>query len=187
MDFKALTSYLQQLLLQNNAQVASMASLDIQALNYKTGVEHWSALECIEHLNRYAAYYNPLLTAAGDNFHFGTDSVYKKSWLGHLSIKSIHPDNRKKSKTIKRMNPVNSELDNHCIDTFLHSQTQLETLVAQGDPINFNKKVIPVEFFKFLKLGIGETLEFILLHQKRHLIQAKEMLHAFETKKAQLV
>ncbi|WP_230407180.1 DinB family protein [Pontibacter cellulosilyticus] len=149
------------------------AKLDLDALNYKPSAESWSILECLEHLNRYSRYYNPALAKAiaqNSNGNFLESINY--SWLGKKSLDMVRPQNAKKHKTVKHMNPNNSKLGRGAIDEFLMHQEKLQQLLQNAKGTNLNKKAVPVEFFKLLKLRIGETLEFVVTHQERHIQQA---------------
>jgi uncharacterized damage-inducible protein DinB len=149
------------------------SALDLAALNYKPTPESWSILECLEHLNRYSQYYNPALARA---ISHNSDGNYVPgitySWLGKKSLDMVRPENGKKHKTVKHMNPANSALGMATIEAFLKHQQELQQLLQAAKSTNLNKKAIPVEFFKLLKMRIGETLEFIVTHQERHVQQA---------------
>jgi len=153
--------------------VTELATLDISTLNYKPAPESWSVLECLEHLNRYSRYYNPALAKAIAN---NSDGNYMPSitysWLGKKSLDMVRPQNGKKHKTVKHMNPANSSLGVSTINEFLKHLQDLQNLLQNARTTNLNKKSIPVEFFKLLKMRIGETLEFVVTHQERHLQQA---------------
>ncbi|NEM96501.1 DinB family protein [Pontibacter burrus] len=153
--------------------VSEISSLDNSLLNYKSAPESWSILECLEHLNRYSRYYNPALAKAITK-HTSNNSApgISYSWLGKKSLEMVRPQNGKKHKTVKHMNPANSQLSTATITEFLEHLQDLENLLRSAKTANLNKKVIPVEFFKLLKMRIGETLEFIVTHQERHLQQA---------------
>ena len=87
-----------------------LAPLDLPSLNFKTSPDSWSILECLEHLNRYSRYYNPALAKAIEN---NADGTYVQgisySWLGRKSLEMVRPQNTKKHKTVKHMNPINSQ------------------------------------------------------------------------------
>ncbi|WP_439880596.1 DinB family protein [Pontibacter sp. MBLB2868] len=152
---------------------ADFASLDLSTLNFKPAPDSWSILECLEHLNRYSRYYNPALAkaiASNSDGNFVQSISY--SWLGKKSLDMVRPGNMKKNKTVKHMNPNNSELDRATVEEFLQHQKELLDLLQEAKKANLNKKAVPVEFFKLLKLRIGETLEFVVVHQERHVQQA---------------
>ena len=158
---------------QQQTIVTELATLDTSTLNYKPAPESWSILECLEHLNRYSRYYNAALAKAITN---NTDGNYVPSitysWLGKKSLDMVRPQNGKKHKTVKHMNPANSQLSLATINEFLKHLQDLQNLLQSARATNLSKKAIPVEFFKLLKMRIGETLELIVAHQERHLQQA---------------
>jgi len=161
------TSRLQQLV------ATEFAPLDLSLLNHKPAADSWSILECLEHLNRYNRYYHPALGKAITANTGGTyQQTIRYSWLGKKSLELVRPGNGKKSKTVEHMNPNNSQLSRQTLEEFLGHQTELLQLLASAQNANLNKKAIPVEFFRLLKLRIGETLEFVVLHQERHVQQA---------------
>lgn len=90
---------------------AEFASLDLSSLNFKPSPASWSILECLEHLNRYSRYYNPALAkaVAGHPAASCVESI-GYSWLGKKSLEMVRPQNKKKYKTAKHMNPGNSAL-----------------------------------------------------------------------------
>lgn len=157
---------------QKHTAIAAFVPLELSLLNYKPAPDSWSILECLEHLNRYSSYYNPALAKAIAANAGNADQTISYTWLGKKSLDMVRPDNGKKSKTVKHMNPNNSQLGRQTLEEFLDHQTELLQLLDKAKGANLNKKAIPVEFFKLLKLRIGETLEFVALHQERHLQQA---------------
>lgn len=149
-----------------------LASLDDFTLNFKPSPDRWSVLECLEHLNRYSRYYNPAFAKALQQVpQVGSEPV-RYSWLGRKSIAMMQPGNGKQYKAVKHMNPVGSTLGREVLTEFVEHQTQLVTLLAAAQTANLNKKAVPVEFFRLLKLGTGEALEFVVRHQERHVQQA---------------
>lgn len=170
--------------LQQNV-TTEFSALDLTALNYKPTPESWSILECLEHLNRYSRYYNPALAKAIAN---NSDGNYVPSitysWLGKKSLDMVRPQNGKKHKTVKHMNPANSALGPATIEEFLKHQQELQQLLLRAKSANLNKKAIPVEFFKLLKMRIGETLEFVVIHQERHIQQALRVKQELSAKAA---
>ncbi|GAA4347749.1 DinB family protein [Hymenobacter saemangeumensis] len=152
---------------------AELEPLELTLLNYKPSPTAWSILECLEHLNRYSRYYNPQLAKALTRPAAparAQETGY--SWLGRKSVAMMRPENTKKQTTFKHMNPSGSRLGREVVSEFLAHQTQLLDLLAQAQQADLNRKAIPVEFFRLLKLRLGEALEFVVVHQQRHLQQA---------------
>ncbi len=153
------------------------ATYSPRELNWKPMPEKWSAAECLEHLNIYSRYYNPAMEKAiQENSHLAFVEEFKSAWLGDFSIKSVHPDNTKKQKTLKRLDPVHSELPSSVLEDFLTHQQQLRDIISKSSTVNLNKIKIPVEVAKLLKLRLGDCLRFVLAHEQRHIRQAKAVL-----------
>jgi hypothetical protein len=149
----------------------------LDVLNAKKDTSSWSALECLEHLNRYHHYYFPLVAqAVAEKRNGRTD--YQPRWLGKKFIKMMDPVASKKMKTVGRMNPTtpsaSSQLSMETLNQFLDNQKALLKLLPQLTTIDVNRKCIAVEFFKPLKMSIGDTLVFLLTHEKRHTLQAEK-------------
>src|SRR5688572_18111879 len=76
--------------------------LPFEKLNQRPANGGWSLLECLEHLNRYAAYYNPALEKAiSSNLTVNPNPEISLTWIGKKSVEMISPKNTKKHKTMK--------------------------------------------------------------------------------------
>ena len=150
--------------------------LPAEKLNQRPANGGWSLLECLEHLNRYSSYYNPALEKAiTSNLVENSKPVITLTWLGKKSVEMISPKNTKKQKTLKKMNPQGSVLSFSVLNDFLKNQLQLRELLQKAKGANLGKKAVPVEFFRLLKMNIGETLLFMILHQQRHCMQLQRI------------
>jgi hypothetical protein len=156
-------------------QLNDLVALNVEELNWKESPAKWSILECIEHLNRYNSYY---LQEIENNFtslkQIG-DAQLISTWIGKKSIAMMHPQNRKKQKTFKKMNPANSTLNSEVFQKLFLDQQRIKNLLQGILNVDPNAKVVRVEFFKLLKMTIAEALEFLIAHQQRHMIQAFEI------------
>ncbi|WP_167855298.1 DinB family protein [Hymenobacter wooponensis] len=144
-------------------------------LNHKQSPESWSVLECLEHLNRYGRYYLPALQRA-----LGHPEAASKpeeevgfSWLGRKSYELVRPENRKAQKTLSRMNPARSHLTPAVLQEFEAQLAAWSSLLPLAAQANLNRKAVPVEFFRLLKLRVGEALLFVVAHMQRHVQQAQ--------------
>jgi uncharacterized damage-inducible protein DinB len=152
-------------------------SLSDDKLNAKPARDRWSILECFEHLNLYSQYYlTALEVAVGKSSAASELADLKYTWIGKKSIAMMHPSNTKKQKTFKKMIPAKSQLTRDVLATFLNDQQRILRLIAKSATLDVTKSVVPVEFFKILKMNIAETLEFVIVHEQRHLQQAEAVL-----------
>ena len=151
-------------------------------LNWKEHPEKWSILECLEHLNRYSLYYHGELSKAiarakpSENMHEA-----RSTWMGKKFIAMMHPENKAKHKTFARMNPVHSDLTKETIDRFLVYQKELLLILRDASKIDLNSASISVEFFKLLKMNLGDALQFLVVHEQRHIQQAQAARSNAET------
>jgi len=152
--------------------------LSDNVLTFKPDATQWSILECFEHLNRYASYYLPVIEIAIEKAgRKSTDQLdIDYTWIGKYSIKSMHPSNVKRQKTFQHMDPAKSQLKRNVLDKFLANQTHLLQLLDKARFVDINKKRVPLEFFRLIKMNIGEAIEFVIVHEQRHLQQAKHVL-----------
>jgi uncharacterized damage-inducible protein DinB len=91
----------------------------------------------------------------------------------------MHPDNKKKIKTVKTMNPMlglQSKLNRTTIHEFLKHQHALLQILNSARQADLNQSTIPVEFFRLIKMRLGDALQFVIVHEQRHLIQARKVL-----------
>ena len=152
-------------------------------LNWKEHQAKWSILECLEHLNRYSLYYNSeLKKAITRTITTNTDQHQAKStWMGKKFITMMHPDNTTKHKTFARMNPTEGSLKKDVIVRFLRNQQELLDILELVSKVDLNKASIPVEFFKILRMNLGDALQFVVVHEQRHLKQAAAVRSHVET------
>jgi hypothetical protein len=167
---------------------ADLSPRSCQQLNAKASPASWSALECLEHLNRYSRFYNPELARALQGL--GTPAAPHEvgfTWLGRKSYDMVRPDNGKKHQAIKHMNPAGSQLGAGVLQEFLQHQRDLLRLLTAAEGLDLNRKTVRVEFFKLLRLRTGEALQFVVAHEQRHLQQALRAAQAAPSKSPVLV
>jgi len=153
------------------------ATLSSRELNWKPLPEKWSIAECLEHLNIYSRYYNPAMEhAIAEGKKYPATDGFKSSWFGNFSVKSVHPDNMKLQKTLKRLDPAQSRVSDNVVEEFLMHQKKLQKILSESRTLNLNRIKIPAEVAKFMKLRLGDCLRFVIAHEQRHIRQAKNVL-----------
>jgi hypothetical protein len=189
MTTKALINSLVQQIAEIKQKVETQfLNLDTEMLNWKETPQQWSILECFEHLNRYNRYYNVALEMAIEKKKGIPDAVvYESKWLGKYFIQMMNPQNAKKHKTLKHLNPQNSKLNRDTLTEFITHQSHLLQLLDAANHVDVNVKAIPVEFLRILKLSIGDALRFLVVHEQRHLQQAENALQKQHTRHAELI
>ncbi|QJX46919.1 DinB family protein [Hymenobacter taeanensis] len=187
MQSTAFLADIQHRLATIEASVQQLLPLPKAVLNHKSSPESWSVLECLEHLNRYGRYYLPALQRAlgHSKASAGPGEEVGFSWLGRKSYELVRPDNRKAQKTLGRMNPAQSHLTPAVVQEFQAQVTAIRALLPQAAQANLNQKAVPVEFFRLLKLRVGEALLFVVAHMQRHVQQAERAAATASQKESQ--
>jgi hypothetical protein len=150
-------------------------SLPEAELNWREHPKKWSILDCLEHLNRYSNYYHTEIRKAiarGKQSSTKIDREVKSTWMGRKFIAMMHPDNTAKQKTFARMNPIKGTLRKEVIYKFLRNQQELADILEDASNVDLNKVSISVEFFKILRMNLGDALQFVVVHEQRHIKQA---------------
>lgn len=163
---------------ENKALAQALLSASLEDLNRKRTPESWSALECVEHLNRYGYFYlpeikNKLKTAK----KVSEKMVFKSGVLGNYFAKSLLPKEKlNKMKTFANMNPNGSQLGLDAIKTFIQQQEETLEILGQARTVHLHKTKTAVSISKLIKLRLGDTLRVVIYHNQRHLMQAKRAL-----------
>ena len=153
----------------NDAETLNALPLDM--LNQKADASSWSALECVEHLNRYGDFYLPEVRTRITQSQTTPHPVFKSQFLGDYFAKSVAPE-AKKMKTFKSMDPAGSNLTLDVLDRFITQQQEWLTLIDQARKVNLMKVKTAISISKIIKLKLGDTFRVNINHNRRHMLQA---------------
>jgi hypothetical protein len=153
---------------------------DPRKLIYQTHPEKWSVVQVLEHLNAYGRYYIPAIDKSLA-FKSAEPSVWFNSgFLGNYFTNSMKPTNvyeiKNKMKTMKAYNFKNSLNVEQVLNEFLQQQDRLIQLMDLARTRNLNEIRIPITISKMVKLKLGDIFRFLVAHEQRHMIQARNTL-----------
>lgn len=167
------------LIQQTNQIIQTVEKLkvkEIHLLTWKQNPTSWSVLECLEHLNLYGDFYLPEIDSKIKSSKSKFEAEFKSGVLGNYFAKSMLPqDKMKKMNTFKDKNPLNSKLDLSVIDKFISQQMQFIDLLNQAKNVSLNKTKITTSISKLIKLKLGDTFQFLINHNLRHLKQIERV------------
>ncbi len=175
MKANQLLDELSSLSVELSKKVAKLQLLPIEQLNKRSTNDSWSALECIEHLNLYYAFYLPEISKRiSENKAINATIAFRSGWLGNYfaNAMKVKEGKIKKMKTFQDKNPIGSKLGYNTIEQFLTYQIELIELLNQARTINLNKVRTSITISKLIKLKLGDTFRFLIYHNERHIIQA---------------
>ncbi|SFN77968.1 DinB superfamily protein [Chryseobacterium oleae] len=148
-----------------------------EKLNSRMSEGSWSVLECLEHLNRYGDFYIPEINQRISSSKTSPAPVFKPGFLGNYFAKSMQPkDKLNKMKTLKGMDPINSQLDKRVVEKFIRQQSQFLDLLEKAASANLNTIKTSVSISKLIKIKLGDTFRFVIYHNQRHVRQADSIL-----------
>ncbi len=138
----------------------------------------WSIAECLEHLVKYGEYYLPSfekgLTNSVDN---NQNKILKSTWLGRKAINSMNPEvGTKKYKAFKDYIPTKQSDGRAIVAQFINQQEKLLQILRIARAKDIQQIKIPISIAKFLKLNLGDALQFLIVHNERHIQQANRNL-----------
>jgi len=162
---------------QNICFGESLRTKSDEALNARPAENRWSTLECLEHLNRYADHYLPLLIKSAAKAPKRKKEAYKAGLLGKPFAIAMHP--AKRSKTMNspsNMNPILFKLERGVVDHFINQQQQFLKVLKSLEGLSLRGSRIPISILPIVRLHLGDMLHTLVWHNARHCIQAEEAL-----------
>jgi len=166
--------------LTHNAKVDMLEfkTYPMERLTDKPNENDWSILECIEHLNLYGYFYLPEIERNIMHAEPGNKLYFKSGLLGNYFVNMIKASNKKKIKATKQMDSTGSDLSLATIDQFIKQLDWLDSLLEKSQKLDLAKVKTAISLTTFVKLRLGDTLRFVVYHNERHLLQAKQMKKA---------
>ena len=133
----------------------------------------WSIAQCLWHLNSYGDYYLPHIKKGLEKDGYSETDKFKGSWIGSYFTKSMEPSTgTMKMKAFKNHTPA-PDLDAHAVVAeYIRQQELLLDFLNKAKSKNLDKIRIPISISKFVKLKLGDTFQFLIAHDERHIQQA---------------
>jgi hypothetical protein len=153
-------------------------NLPLDLLNIKPNPDTWSIGQNIDHLIVINESYVPVLAKAHKGqlqvpFWGKLPVVY--NFFGNFILKSSGPDRSKKIKTFPIWQPAQSEVSTDILTRFSEHQKKLKALISEAKPLLEKKTLITSPANDKITYTLEKAFEIIVAHEKRHLIQAKEV------------
>lgn len=167
-DLKERTSYCLQ-------KAEAFRTYPEETLNNKANHDRWSALECLEHLNRYGDFYIPEIQKRMQRSNYPAAKTFKSGFIGNRFAKMMLPGTKGMS-TFASMNPSGSQLSLQLLEKFILQQKQLLELLEKAHTVNLTKTKCSISISRLLKLRLGDTLRVVIYHNQRHVLQAEGAL-----------
>ncbi|MBD0277435.1 MAG: DinB family protein [Flavisolibacter sp.] len=176
-----LINELQEDVRQLKAAAEFIQQQDKVKLSYSLEEGRWTVIQIIEHMNMYDRFYLPVIEK-----ELAVKTDERSAWfnsgrLGNYFTKSMKPTNvydiKNKMKTMKDYEPEGGLSATNALNEYIQQKDKLLQLLDLARDRNLNTIRIPITITRLLKLRLGDTFRFLVAHEQRHMIQARNTLH----------
>ncbi|MCH2045056.1 MAG: DinB family protein [Saprospiraceae bacterium] len=158
-------------------------SLSEAELNWKPEKKVWSIGQNIEHVIKVNKQYFKILEAVLTQTYasgFMTKQPFMHKTWAKVLINAVDPKKRsKKIKTFKLFEPQQSKISRSVLTDFLNNQEALRKYVLELDYAKYHDKIIASPASKMFTFSLGTALEMLVMHTKRHYLQAMDLKKVF--------
>jgi hypothetical protein len=155
---------------------------DGNKLIYQIDKSKWSIVQIIEHLNAYGRHYLPQIESALNENKTARDAWFNSGFWGNYFTNSMKPTNvyevKNKMKAMKAYTFPNSLNVDQVLNEYISQKHKMLELLDKSKNGNLNAIHIPITLTKLIKLKLGDTFRFLIAHEQRHMVQARNTLKA---------
>jgi hypothetical protein len=176
-----LRDWLTQLDTISNEAFTHFGSLTKEALHWKPNPNAWSIAENLTHLIALNTSYFPVWQKARLNKlrlpWFARIRFIVKT-LGKVLLKSVQPDRKRRVQTFPIWMPIMSDEHVDVVALFKEHQAALKGELSLCEPLIGKSVVIHSPASAKIVYSFEDAVALIIAHERRHLVQAKEVLSA---------
>jgi hypothetical protein len=159
-----------------------LQTADPVKLNYCPAEGSWSVAQVLEHLNAYNRYYLPAIEKSMIHISKDTSAWFVPGFWGNYFTKMMMPKNvyeiKNKMKAMKSYIPSKGLNVDAVFKEFFQHQNKLLQLLDVAKRRNLDSIRIPISISKLIRFKLGDTFRFIIAHEQRHMIQARNAIKA---------
>lgn len=162
------------------ASAEQMRGADKAKLIYQCDKNSWSVVQVIEHLNSYSRYYLTQIDRALSEMNDTRNAWFNTGFWGDYFTKMMKPTNvfevKNRMKAMKKYTFPNSLNVNSVFDEFMKHQEKLLQLLDASKDRDLNSIKVPITMSKYIKFKLGDTFRFLIAHEQRHMVQARNTM-----------
>jgi hypothetical protein len=159
-----------------------LQTADPVKLDYCPAEGSWSVAQVLEHLNAYNRYYLPAIEKSMIHISKDTSAWFVPGFWGNYFTKMMMPKNvyeiKNKMKAMKSYIPSKGLNVDAVFKEFFQHQNKLLQLLDVAKRRNLDSIRIPISISKLIRFKLGDTFRFIIAHEQRHMIQARNAVKA---------
>jgi uncharacterized damage-inducible protein DinB len=164
------------------AAAEHLSTADPVKLNYCAEEGSWSVAQVLEHVNAYNRYYLPAIEKSMIHISKDTSAWFVPGFWGNYFTKMMMPKNvyeiKNKMKAMKNYKPAKGLNVEAVFNEFFQHQNKLLQLLDVARRRNMNSIRIPITISKLIRFKLGDTFRFLIAHEQRHMIQARNAIKA---------
>jgi uncharacterized damage-inducible protein DinB len=164
------------------AAAEHLQTADPVKLNYCPEEGSWSVAQVLEHLNAYNRHYLPAIEKSMIHISKDTSAWFIPGFWGNYFTKMMMPGNvyeiKNKMKASKNFIPDKGANVEAVFKEFFQHQNRLLQLLDVARRRNLNSIRIPISINKLVRLRLGDMFRFLIAHEQRHMIQARNAIKA---------
>jgi hypothetical protein len=148
-------------------------------LNFKPKPDVWSIAQNINHLIMVnQSYFDVVNELINQTYKTPYHARFKfiTNLFGKMILGAVNPDRARKFKTFGIWEPNTSNIPEGILERFTEQQNSLNQLINNSLPLLDKSVVISSPANKNIVYKLETAFDIITSHEKRHLIQAKELL-----------
>ncbi len=160
-------------------------TLSSDQFNLKPSNGSWSVGQIIDHVNKLNEDYFvvfSVLKSGNLRVPFLMKTEFLSGFIGDLLLKTIEPERRKKTKTMKPWEPEASVISPNILDQFETNQNKLKQFIVDLREEIDQNSIIHSPISNWITLRLNTAIEMLIQHELRHFNQAKEVLGKLESK-----
>jgi hypothetical protein len=164
------------------AAAEHLQQADPVKLGYTSNEGSWSVSQILEHMNLYNRHYLPLIERSMVHITRDTSAWFLPGFWGNYFTKMMMPKNvfevKNKMRTSRHYSPEKSVNVESVFSEFFQHQNKLLQLLEVARRRNLNTLRIPVSMNRLIRLKLGDAFRFLVAHEQRHMIQARNAVKA---------
>jgi len=158
------------------AAIDIFQNLEENLLMRKSPSGGWSIAECLWHLNSYGDFYLPEIEKALKR-NQKRSNTFKSGWLGGYFTQLMKPGAKmNKMKAFKSHTPPIITEPYKVVALFIEQQERLINLLKAAQASDLTNTKVPISISPFIRLRLGDVFQFVIEHNERHLVQARNNL-----------
>jgi hypothetical protein len=151
-------------------------------LSYSTSQGSWSVAQVLEHLNMYNRYYLPAIEKSLVHITGDVNAWFIPGFWGNYFTRMMMPKDiyevKNKMKAMKSYTPDKGLNVRSVFSEFIEHQHKLLQLLDVARRRNLSTIKVPVSISKVIRFRLGDTFRFLIAHEQRHMIQARNAIKA---------